>query len=97
MPTERIDISAVVRSPEQEFPDWREEQDFDYQRTASAVIDYTNEHIDYNELDAVVAENADNTDISELSRVYKMLGFHADSSEAETVTRHVEGYISAQS
>jgi len=94
MPAEHIDISAVVHSPKQEFPDWREEQDFDYQRTASAVIDYANEHINYTELDAAIADSAD---ISELSRACEKLGFHPDSSEAETVTRHVEAYISAQS
>jgi hypothetical protein len=93
MPAEHIDISAVVHSPEQEFTDWCESQDFDYQRTASAVIDYANQHIDYTEFDAAIADKAD---IGELNRACEKLGFHPDSTEADVVREHFESYISAQ-
>lgn len=93
MTAEHIDISAVVRSPEQEFADWRAEQDFDYQRIESAVIDYVNQHIDYDELDAAVRDGAD---IGGLDTACEELGFYPDSSEAVAVKQHFRAYVTKQ-
>ncbi len=93
MSAEQIDISAVVHSPERTFDDWRAEQDFDYQRIESAVIDYVNQHIDYDELDAAVRDGAD---VGGLDTACEKLGFHPDSSEAFTVKQHFRRYVTKQ-
>ena len=47
-------MNEFVQEPDGGFESWREEQDFEYHRTKSAVIDYINSCIDYDKIDTAI-------------------------------------------
>jgi ribonucleoside-diphosphate reductase alpha chain len=49
-----INLSLMVSEDAEPYPAWRDKQDFDYDREESAVVDYVNENIDFDELDRVI-------------------------------------------
>lgn len=49
-----INLSLMVREGAPDYKSWRNTQDFDYHNEDSAVVDYVNEAIDFDELDRVI-------------------------------------------
>jgi adenosylcobalamin-dependent ribonucleoside-diphosphate reductase len=49
-----LNLSLFVKEGATPYPVWREKQDFDYYNESSAVVDYLNESIDYDDLDRVI-------------------------------------------
>jgi ribonucleoside-diphosphate reductase alpha chain len=49
-----VNLSLMVRDDAPEYSQWRETQDFDYYSESSAVVDYINEAVDFDELDRTV-------------------------------------------
>jgi len=49
-----INLSLMVADNTINYDEWRKRQDFDYARDESAVVDYLQESIDYDELDRVI-------------------------------------------
>lgn len=49
-----INLSLMVEEGATDYPTWREQQDHDYYNESSAVVDYLNEAIDFDELDRTI-------------------------------------------
>lgn len=49
-----INLSLMVQDDAPDYDEWLATQDYDYGRTESAVVDYVNEAIDYDELDRTI-------------------------------------------
>lgn len=92
MSEDSIDVSMVVGEPAEEFSAWHKNQDFDYHRTESAVIDYINEYIDYEKLDTVVEESTDLT-VTGFENVFDEFGIPVDSNESKAVRQHIKLYV----
>jgi len=77
-----------------EFSDWREQQDFDYERVDSEIIDYVNSSLNYDVLDKLIDNNA--TDEIAWDKLFHQFGIPKDSDKSRTVRRHIESYINTQ-
>lgn len=86
-----MNIDEAVQKPEKDFTEWRKNQDFDYQRKQSAVMDYLNEHVDYEKLDEIVNNN-EGSEVAGLKNVVERLGFSEDSKESSVVKNHLKVY-----
>jgi adenosylcobalamin-dependent ribonucleoside-diphosphate reductase len=75
-----INLSLMVREDATDYSEWRDSQDFDYHNESSAVVDYLNESIDYDELDRVIESGT-----RFLDNVIDMSEFPLDEID-ETVT-----------
>jgi ribonucleoside-diphosphate reductase alpha chain len=74
-----INLSLMVREDAPDYENWREVQDHDYYNESSAVVDYLNESIDYEELDRVIESG-----VRFLDNVIEMSEFPLDEID-ETV------------
>lgn len=90
-----IDISTVAKDSIKDFSSWEENQDFDYHRMESAVIDYVNIFIDYAELEAAI-EDSDRPDLEGWETLFDKLGFEQDSDKSQAAKNHIESVISAK-
>lgn len=86
-----MELHEAVQKPEEEFSTWMDKQDFDYQRKQSAVMDYLNEHIDYDKLNEIVDENK-SFGVVEVEKLTEKLGFSTGSTKSTVVKNHVERY-----
>ena len=77
------------------FSDWKEQESFEYQRTESEVVDYLNDFISYDELDAII-ENGE-TDTIEWDQLFTKFDITSDSEEARFARKHITAYIDAKS
>lgn len=87
--------ARICSGTETTFDEWREAQDFEYHRTASEVVDYVNENIDYETLDQLI-ENGE-TETIDWDNLYDTFDISPDSDEANAAKTHIEGYIGAKS
>ena len=81
-------MNGLVQEPDGGFDSWQDEQDFDYHRTESAVIDYINGCIDYEKLDAAIESGEE----IEFDGVFDDL----DEEEFAAAEEHITAYINAQ-
>jgi hypothetical protein len=81
-------MSDIIREPDGGFGEWKENQNFDYQRTRTAVMDYINNCIDYATLDMAIEQDEDIAVASEFSSL--------DEDGVELAQEHIRQYIGAK-
>lgn len=85
----------VVSKSAIEFSTWREHQDTDYERIDSEVVDYLNEFISYDAIDAIVeAEGADSVEWEK--SLCDVSGISRDAELFNIARNHITTYITTQ-
>jgi hypothetical protein len=76
------------------FKQWEENQDFDYQRTESKIVDYINSTMHYGKLDDEIEKEAS---IDGWEAFFERCGIKKESARASVVREHIRAYVDARS
>ncbi len=84
---------SIVSDDTISFQTWQEEQDHEYHRINSEVVDYLNDFVDYDTLDRIAEENGD---VEWQESLCQVSGMNRDSDEFDMARTHITTYINAQ-
>lgn len=89
----KIRLSDLLQENAPTFEEWLGDQDFDYQRTESKVVDYVNGTIDYEKLDGAIEEASE---IEGWEAYFDQCGMKEESEKA-AAKNHIRAYVKARS
>jgi len=89
-----ISLADVVQEDAPTFEEWLNNQDFDYSRVESEVIDYVNNTINYDKLEDSVTKASE---IDGWEAYFEDCGIEEESKRATAVKSHIRAYIKISS
>lgn len=95
--SDAISVENILKDNIPQLAVWVEEQEYEYSRTASEVIDYLNTVIEYETVDDVIVEYNNGTDLVQWDAFLNECGIDEDSDEARVARNHVTSYFDARS
>lgn len=95
--SDAIDLKQFVKEEAPPLDAWVEEQEYEYSRTASEVVDYLNAALDYSIVDDAIEEYNAGTDLTGWGDMFEACGIETDSDEASVARTHVTSYFDARS
>jgi len=90
-----VQQQSILREDTISFAEWRDQQEFEYQRVNSEVVDYLNEFLEYDTIDMII-EQVGEADVEWEESLHEASGMSRDSDNFETARTHITAYISAQ-
>lgn len=87
-------LTDVVQEDAPTFEEWLSDQDFEYSRVESEVIDYVNGTIDYDELEDSVEKASE---IEGWEAYFEDCGIEQESDRATAAKNHIRAYVEINS
>jgi hypothetical protein len=88
-----IYLSDILKDDIPTLDGWVEEEEFDYTRRESEVVDYLNTVIDYDVLDEKLDDYDADTEIAGWGDIFSNCEIEKDSDESTAATTHITSYI----
>lgn len=86
-------LTDALKEESPTFEEWSEDQDFEYSRVQSKVVDYVNSTLDHEKIEDEIAEASE---IEGWDTFFEQCGI-AEKEERDAAKDHIRAYVNARS